>query len=342
MQVQGTKPLNSHVFDPMSKLMWRESSPDERLCRPRRRRVIGLLAGLPLAAVAGDAFAAGALPIVRWRGSVLGADASLSVASKDRDRAVAAMKEAVGELRRLETVFDLHNNTSPIHQLNKDGRLLAPPAELVTVLHAALRLAKASQGAFDPTVQPLWRAFADQTDIAAARALVDWRQVSVADDEITFQRAGMAVTLNGLANGFLTDRAAAILKKHGFGNILTNVGEFFGAGQPTDRRAWQIGIGDPLIDIAMLQERAIATSEPTALFADAGKRQSHILRPTVPGEPSPWASVSVVAGSALIADGASTAIAAAGKDQAQAILRSVGARRAVLKGTDGEVLRLAG
>ena len=136
--------------------------------------------------------------------------------------------------------------------------------------------------------------------------------------------------------------AETSFKKHGFANILTNVGEFFGAGQPTDRRAWQIGIGDPLIDIAMLQERAIATSEPTALFADAGKRQSHILRPTVPGEPSPWASVSVVAGSALIADGASTAIAAAGKDQAQAILRSVGARRAVLKGTDGEVLRLAG
>ena len=45
-------------------------------------------------------------------------------------------------------------------RLNRDGRLDAPPAELRELLVIARHVARASGGAFDPTVQPLWLAFA--------------------------------------------------------------------------------------------------------------------------------------------------------------------------------------
>jgi thiamine biosynthesis lipoprotein len=70
----------------------------------------------------------------------------------------------------------------------------------------------------------------DPADLADARGLIGWDAVHVDAAEIAFDRPGMALTFNRIAQGFATDRAAAALAAHGFGHVLVNVGEWRGLG----------------------------------------------------------------------------------------------------------------
>ena len=124
----------------------------------RRRRVLGLLAApravaLPAGAVEG--------PIIRRRGTVRGAEASLTIHGLDAARATRLIERALGEIDRLDAIFSLHRRDSALQVLNRTGRLQAPPLDLVDVLAEARRAHELSSGAFDVTIQPLWRLHAE-------------------------------------------------------------------------------------------------------------------------------------------------------------------------------------
>src|SRR6185503_16682220 len=102
-----------------------------------------------------------------------------------------------------------------LSRLNRDGVLDHPDPYLVEVLRAAASVSERSGGAFDATVQPLWQIYADAKKagrlpdadaVREAAARVDWRNVDVSADRIRLRGAGMAVTLNGIAQGFAADR----------------------------------------------------------------------------------------------------------------------------------------
>lgn len=60
-------------------------------------------------------------------------------------------------MRRLERQFSLYQQDSAVCELNRTGVLVAPDADMVLLLQASLGFADLTNGAFDPTVQPLWR-----------------------------------------------------------------------------------------------------------------------------------------------------------------------------------------
>ena len=74
---------------------------------------------------------------------------------------------------------------------------------------------RATGGAFDPSVQPLWQALARGGDVEAARALTGWERVTIGQD-ITLA-PGQALTFNGIAQGFATDVVTDLLASRGFG-----------------------------------------------------------------------------------------------------------------------------
>ena len=89
---------------------------------------------------------------------------------------------------------------------------------MVEVVDASQRLGVISGGAFDITVQPLWRTYEEhfwsRSDVApdisrpaldVARTLVDFRRVQAGTKRIALP-PGMAITLNGIAQGYITDR----------------------------------------------------------------------------------------------------------------------------------------
>lgn len=275
---------------------------------PTRRRFLSISA----AAIALPGMAA-AQPVARWRGRALGADAEilLSGISPVKARPVLAAMEQ--ELDRLERIFSLFRDDSALRRLNTTGELFSPPADLLTVLGLSDRLHRATGGVFDPTVQPLWQALAQGQATGPARALVGWNGLRWSATRVAFARPGMALTLNGVAQGHITDRIAALLRARGFRDILVNMGEIAALGQAPDGGNWQAGIAAPdgrLVSRVALSDRALATSAPAAQGAD------HILGPQ--GQPVRHRLVSVSAPSAAVADGLSTALCLLTPARAQA------------------------
>ncbi|MBF0393408.1 MAG: FAD:protein FMN transferase [Alphaproteobacteria bacterium] len=284
-----------------------------------RRRMIAVTAAALGFGRGGKALAT---PPVEWRGVALGAPARLILRHPDRDQALRLLDAALAEIERMERVFSLYRPDSALSRLNQRGRLEAPPGDLVVCLSQALRIAELSQGAFDPTVQPLWalhaRHFA-QPDadpagpseplVRAARALVDWRRVSL-DPRMIRLEPGMAVTLNGIAQGHASDRVANLLRQAGMGAVLVHLGETRAAGPPTGD-SWRIGLPDGRV-VDLTGDAAIATSSPDGTrFSPACH---HLFDPRT-GRSAKAVAVTVQAPSAALADGLSTALSVgAGRD----------------------------
>ena len=161
----------------------------------------------------------------------LGTDVSLVVYHEDRDTAEQALSAAFKALNDIEDVLSLYRPQSQICRLNRDGVLNQPDPDLVRVLCSAITWSRLTDGAFDPTVQPLRKLYAqgevpEADRLQAARQLVDWRKVEVVDDHRVRLGPGQAVTLNGIAQGFAADRVRDVLKAHGIRYALANTGEF--------------------------------------------------------------------------------------------------------------------
>jgi len=251
----------------------------------------------------------------------------------DRRLAEQALEQALQQARLVDAHMSIYRDTSQVGRLNAVGRLDHPGPELVALLRHAQRLSALTDGAFDVTVQPLWQLYRDRlaqgrlptgAELDACRAAVGWRLLQVEEERIAFARPGMALTLNGMAQGHAADRALAAVRALGVRHALLDIGEYAGAGEAEGGRPWSIGIADPRRPEALaarieLDGRSIATSGDyeTAFSADFSRH--HIVDPRTGLSPPELASVTVVAPSALQADALSTAFLVTGRARAIAL-----------------------
>jgi len=289
-----------------------------------RRRAISILAVGAALPLIGHGARAAALEPFRWQGIVLGAAGDLTLYAASRGEAADAMDAALAECARLESIFSLHQPDSALSRLNRDGRLDGAPFELLELMSQALTFAAASNGRFEPTIQPLWKLYADHFAAPAAdptgpdgavlaRVLrrIDYRGVRLEADAIAFDRPGMQVTLNGIAQGYISDRIGALLKVRGFTHTLVNLGETLALDSKPDGGLWQIGIPAPddrarLMTTIDLSGGAVATSAARGMLFTADGRFNHLIDPERVACAAPDRSVTVVAASAATADGLST------------------------------------
>ncbi len=288
--------------------------------RLTRRRFLSIsAAGAAVAAGDPSAVMASQGHLTRWNGQALGAPVSMRLSGVSTQQARPVFKAVERELARLERVFSLFDRQSELSRLNAAGRLNAPSADLVSVLRLCDRLHTASQGAFDPTVQPLWELYAhavrngvsvDRKSEADMCKRIGWRYVQFDADEICLKRPEMALTLNGIAQGYVTDQIAALLRRRGLTDVLIDMGEIAAIGQRADGPGWSVGVAMPdgtLINRITLKDRALSTSSPSGTVLDSQGRIGHILDPRSAGRGGMHQLVSVSSHSAAIADGISTA-----------------------------------
>lgn len=277
-----------------------------------RRRFLTISA----AALAVPAAARGATATVEWRGTALGAGASMKLAGLEGAKAHGVFRAVESELARLESIFSLYREESALSRLNREGRLDAPPPELLEVLTLAGAVHASTGGAFDPTVQPLWMVYAESAgnlDDAAlddARGRIGWSDLRLAPGAVRFERPGMALTLNGIAQGYITDRIAALLRARDLGDVLIDMGEIAGLGQRPGGGPWNAGVATPdgqIVQRVTLSDRALATSAPLGTVLDGAGTVGHILDPLNGVPASAHKLVSVTADSAALADALSTA-----------------------------------
>lgn len=327
--------------------------------RPSRRRfltVAGALAGLSLVPAA-LAQAAAAAALHRWQGVVLGAEARIVLHHPAGAEARRLIESCVAEIARLERIFSLHRADSALSRLNRAGTLEAPPFELVQLLGDCRRFGRLTGGAFDATVQPLWRLHADHfargnadpsgpppSALARARALVDYEAVSLDSARVALVRPGMAVTLNGIAQGFITDRVAALLRAGGIERVLLDLGEVRALGHHPSGRPWRVGLRDPRwpgrsAATVELADRAIATSAPAATRFDASGDHHHLFEPGT-GRPTRRAlGASVIARDATTADALSTAFCVMPEPAIRRVVATTAGISARLLRRTGETIR---
>ena len=307
-----------------------------------RRRALQIFVGSAACALTPRA---GASPY-QWRGAALGADVSILFSDTLESRAERAVAGILDEIERLEAVFSLQRLDSELSRLNATGRLQAPSPDFLHVLSLAAQAHRITAGRFDPTVQPLWRFYLDwyagdrtrarppEDEIAAARSRVGFARVRIAAEEIVLP-AAFSVTLNGIAQGYITDRACALLRAAGFAHVLVDLGETRALDARADGRAWRIELPDGRA--APISTGAIATSAGAATqFAENGDH--HIFDP-VTGRPARfWRWLSVSHASATLADALSTGFYCLPPDEALRAASSISGVRLWGETLDGKTV----
>jgi thiamine biosynthesis lipoprotein len=295
--------------------------------------------------------------VVTWRGIALGAAASLQIHHHDRAAAEKLVQRSIAELRRLERLFSLYRDDSALVDLNRRGVLDAPAAELVELIGEAQRYGALTGGAFDPTVQPLWVLYADHfskleaapggppaTAVQAALAKVGYSKMLVSRDRIALDR-GMALTLNGIAQGYITDRVVEVLRAGGIAHSLVDMGESRAIGSHPDGRPWEAGISDPdnptrIAETMQLVNQAVATSGGYGFRFDAQGRFNHLFDPRTGESANRYKSVTVVMPTATAADALSTAFSLLPAEAIGDVLKKSGEGRALLVTVDGQRVML--
>ena len=277
-----------------------------------------------------------------WTGAALGCDAALQIHHPDPRKAEQLIAASLAEVARLERVMSLYQPESALCRLNRDGVLDDPPFDLVRVLSESRRYAELTDGAFDVTVQPLWKLYAGhfsapnasadgptEDALAAAVARVGHAAMDIDRTRLRFEKPGMGVTLNGIGQGYITDRVVELLRANGVEHALVNMGKTRAIGGHPAGGPWSVGLEDPrapgtVAEHIPLTDRAVATAGGYGTLFDAAGRFNHIFEPWSGRTSWRWPSVSVEAETATESNALSNAFAVMEQGAALPLVRARG------------------
>jgi len=317
-----------------------------------RRQVLTICAGAGAAALLGPSRGQTKMPAMEWRGQALGGPAHITIRHHDQAVARKLVGYCVGEIERLERIFSLYRSDSEILHLNREGRLDDPSHDFRLLLGEARRYGNLSGGAFDVTVQPLWRLYSDHfatrpgasegpdpKEIERATALVDYRAIDLDNGRAMLGRPGMEVTLNGMAQGYITDRVADMLRDAGMTNVLVDMGEI----RALDGGTWEIGVKDPLGSGHMVKDLSI-TGSAVATSAGSGSRFEktgqfhHLFDPMTGRCASNCLSATAIAPTAMEADALATALAVTPIERTESLVHAFRGQWTIMVMADGQIV----
>ena len=233
-----------------------------------------------------------------------------------------AIEAALGLVVRQMSTWEPDSDISRFNRAPA-GSWHALPGEFMAVLECAQAWARASGGAFDPTVGPLVDAWGfgpraapgvpDDQALAAARTRVGFGRIGLEPGR-ALQPGGAHLDLSGIAKGYSVDLVVQALRAQGFNDFLAEVGgELRASGTRPGGQPWRVAIAGTERTLA-LRDQAIATSgDHWHAFGHAGRRYSHTLDPRT-GEPvaHALASVTVLHADCMQADALATVLTVLG------------------------------
>lgn len=270
---------------------------------------------------------AGATPIQRSQ-PLLGTFVTITAFDTNALRTHKAITAAFDEIRRVDLLLSIHKTNSEAAALNAAAglRTSAPSEELRFVLSTALRIARQTQGAFDPTIGPLaqlwgfiWKEYRlpTQQELTGVLPLVGYDKVKVYTNagsaEISFATNGMFLDFGGIGKGYAVDCAIHVLQLHGIQNAMVKAGgDLRVIGSPRNKNSWEVQIEDPSKGgrriLVPLREGALSTSGSYENFFEIeGRRYSHIIDPRTGLPIQGIVSCTVVAPTCIESDAYATA-----------------------------------
>jgi thiamine biosynthesis lipoprotein len=230
-----------------------------------------------------------------------------------------AVKSAIDEINRLETVLTRFPGGTDVVKLNQCGLLEIPSKDVVSVLESSTSYSERTEGRFDITVKPVLdmlqsyldgqQPFPSDAQFEQARSLIGYEGLHVSSKLVTCSRPGMGVTLDGIGTGYVLDRTISILKSSGVRSGYVNVGGTVALiGSRGDGNPWRVGIVDPLAPaqtigtLELSKDAVVATSGDYENYYTADKSYYHIIDPARARSPLYSHSATVVAASGIEAD----------------------------------------
>src|SRR5262245_60332006 len=166
-------------------------------------------------------------PVVGRARLLMGARLHIEARGHAADQAI---ERAFDEVARLESVLSNWRADSEVSRMNAGGAAgpVAVSEDLFAAVGVALHFAQETDGAFDPTVEPLVRAYglrgpegilpgAGTPPAAGATAHVGWRGVRIDPTRrtVAFAAQGMGIDFGGIGKGIALDAAARVLRSDG-------------------------------------------------------------------------------------------------------------------------------
>lgn len=279
---------------------------------------------------------------------LMGTRFSITCYGTDEAAVKAAADEAFAEGEKVNAVASDYLPDSELMRLSaKPGEAVKVSPLLAELLEASFSMARACEGAFDPTLGPLTKLWRETRRtgvlpppelLAATRARCGLEH-AVWDHEagtILLKKPGMQLDLGGIAKGFTADKMFAIMKERGFPRTIIAAGGDLRLGEPPPgRAAWRVGLQtfdpDEPEEVVELANCAVSTSGDLHQFVEiGGKRYSHIIDPRTGLGLTERIAVSVIAPDSTTSDPLATAACVTGAEGAEAFALKRGATRAVV------------
>lgn len=331
--------------------------------RLRRRALIHLPLALLLAvaAITATRYWLVPLPLHSQEYQVFGTLVRVDIRSRDEAVARRALADIGRLLEHNHQAWHAWEPDSELSQLNarlargKSGQVAPDLAEMIRYAQEGYRR---SEGLFNAALGQLIGAwgFHDsqyplQTAAPSAETVeqhlaqqpsMDDIQVST-DDVVSSSNPGVALDLNGLAEGYAARQIKTLLQERGLQHALIYVGGFVSALGQAEGRAWRVGVRAPqgglLGWVELYSGEALSSSGDYQRYRDTDSgREGHILDPRQ-GRPQRQAlAASVISGDPVMADMAATALMVAGPEGFERIARSMGMSCALLVAPGGSIL----
>jgi thiamine biosynthesis lipoprotein len=273
----------------------------------------------------------------------------------DSKHANAAIDAVMAEMHHVDDVMSDFKPNSELSRINEHAAqhpVVVSP-ELYDLIKLSTHYSQITDGAFDITVESVWRLYRfrrhihpTDAQIQALLPTVGWRQLILDDrhHSVRFARPGMAIGLGGIAKGYVVDRSIDILKARGIKNAIVTAGGDSRLLGDHRGRPWMVVIRDPwdlskAVTVMPIVNEAISTSgDYYRGFVQNGVRYDHILSPFTGHSAQLVRSASIIAPTATQTDGMSKTAFVLGPEKTLALIDSMPQYDAVFVCPDGRVV----
>ncbi|MEB4699307.1 FAD:protein FMN transferase ApbE [Klebsiella quasipneumoniae] len=276
-----------------------------------------------------------------WRVSVIGVDEA---------KAQALRAKVQAQLDADDRLLSTWKNDSALMRFNHaaDTRPWPVSEAMADIVTLSLRIGAKTDGAMDITVGPLvnlWGfgpdkqpvATPDAQAIAAAKARTGLQHLQVINQSgrqfLQKDIPDLFVDLSTVGEGYAADHLARLMEQEGISRYLVSVGgALVSRGMNGEGKPWRVAIQKPtdrenaVQAIVDINGHGISTSGSYRNYYELdGKRFSHVIDPQT-GQPitHKLVSVTVIAPTALEADGWDTGLMVLGPEKAQQVVREQG------------------
>ena len=260
--------------------------------------------------------------------------------------------------RMYESRFSKTISTSEIYQMNHrqpEETTFSLSQDTADLIREGLEYSRLSDGAFDITIEPLsslWdftsgeAVIPEESAIQAATARVDYRNLVLDGNTLTFLSPDTTIDLGSIAKGFIADRLKEYLVGQGVKSaVITLGGNVLCIGEQPDGSPFLIGLQAPFeerntiyANLEIHDLSVVSSGVYERHFVVDGKNYHHLLNPKT-GYPydNGLISVTILSSRSVDGDALSTTCFSLGLDKGLALVNSLDGIDAFFMTEDKEV-----